>query len=221
MPSALFKYFTFNVTDHLPNNWQAEIRRVASEKGKLYNLTANSVTSRESSLETVIPALTVGGVEVISQLPWLDALYRGLFRDIGQGFFSEPIKPAGSNVYSVNLNIQRGATMRYECHVDSNPVQCMLYATSHKPGEGGELVVSHNEQALGCAEIDVDCTIIYPQAGQLVFFDARRHPHYVKPLVRSSDERIAVAMNYYTPSSPEGDRPPDLTAHLLGHDAKA
>ena len=61
--------------------------------------------------------------------------------------------------------------MRLECHVDSNPLTGLLFCTDHV--RGGELVVAHDTAAEGLAEIDRACSVIRPQAGQLIFFDAR------------------------------------------------
>jgi hypothetical protein len=58
--------------------------------------------------------------------------------------------------------------------------------------------------------------MIYPQAGYLIFFDGRQNPHYIRPLTRSDDLRVAIAMNYYVPSWSEARRPPDLDDYLYG-----
>ena len=105
--------------------------------------------------------------------------------------------------------------MRYEAHVDSNPVEVLLYVTDHPYGTGGELVVSPNIDAVGISEIDNDCEIIYPESGKLLVFDFRTFPHYVRPL-KSDEYRVAVAMNYYTEECTEEMRPPDLDQHLYG-----
>lgn len=105
--------------------------------------------------------------------------------------------------------------MRYECHVDSNPVQGLLYVTTHKNGEGGELVVSNDESALGVNGILEDCQKIFPCSGDLVIFDARKNPHYVEPLKASDGIRIAATMNFYTIDAPEQMRPTDLNKHLF------
>ena len=43
--------------------------------------------------------------------------------------------------------------MRYECHVDSNPIEGLLYLTEHPEGNRGELVVSLGYSAKGPDEI--------------------------------------------------------------------
>jgi hypothetical protein len=209
-----FAWHEVDVIGILPVGWQAQILNFATASAVPKTIVPTSVTSRESAVDLKIPVLTVGGARIKSGLPWLYSLYENDFRDIGQRFVAEPLATASDVRYAVNLNVQRGADMRYECHVDSNPLEGLLYITTHSPGSGGELVVSQNPAALGPKEIDKDCARIYPKAGTLVFFDARQFPHYVAPLKGQDDVRVVVAMNYYTPSCPESSRPKDLNRHL-------
>ena len=54
---------------------------------------------------------------------------------------------AADDRYGVVLNVQRGTKMRFECHVDSNPLTGLLFCTDHagrrrarlraRPGRGG------------------------------------------------------------------------------------
>ena len=67
--------------------------------------------------------------------------------------------------------------MRFECHIDSNPLTGLLFCTDHLTG--GELVFAHDAEAADIAAVERDCSVIRPHAGHLIFFDARRHPHYV------------------------------------------
>jgi hypothetical protein len=90
--------------------------------------------------------------------------------------------------------------------------------TTHPPGTGGELVVAHRNEAHGISEIDADATEIFPIAGQLIFFDARDAPHYVRELRAEEDTRVVVAMNYFTQNCNETNRPPDLNRHLFGEE---
>jgi len=104
--------------------------------------------------------------------------------------------------------------MRFECHVDSNPLTGLLFCTDHPVG--GELVFAHDSGVTGIAAVDEDCSVIRPHAGHLIFFDARRHPHYSRPLTEDSEIRIVAVMNFYTKSFPESTRPPELNRHLYG-----
>jgi hypothetical protein len=149
-------------------------------------------------------------------LPWLYKLYRSDFLDLAVQAWGEPIKAAFDDRYGVVLNVQRGRTMRFECHVDSNPVTGLLFFSDHLAG--GELVVGHDTAAVGVEAVEKDCTAIQPQAGQLVFFDGKTYPHYARPVLSDSDVRVAAVMNFYTESCPESTRPRELNRHLFGDD---
>jgi hypothetical protein len=105
--------------------------------------------------------------------------------------------------------------MRFECHVDSNPLTGLLFCTDHQPGSG-ELVFAHDRAAASVAEVDKDCSVIQPHAGHLIFFDGRQYPHYARPLTDEADVRIVAVMNFYTESCPESTRPAVLNRHRFG-----
>ena len=107
--------------------------------------------------------------------------------------------------------------MRFECHVDSNPLTGLLFCTDHL--EGGELVVAHDPSAADVSGVERDCSVIRPHAGHLIFFDAREHPHYARALTEASGTRIVAVMNFYTESCPESTRPTELNKHLYGTSA--
>lgn len=211
-----FKWYEFDINDKLPIGWAEEVINLANIKAKLIILTPKSITSRESDLNEKIETYIVDGFTIKENLPWLYDLYQNFFYEMAKKCISEPLYIANNTLYAINLNIQKGAKMRYECHVDSNPLQGLLYVTTHLKGTGGELVVSNIEDAYGKDEIEKNCKIIYPIKGHLIFFDARKNPHYVKPLINDEDIRIAITMNFYTASSPEEQRPEDLNIHLFG-----
>lgn len=151
--------------------------------------------------------------QVLSRLPWLNTLYRDEFLELAQQAWGpEPVTTAADDRYGVVLNVQRGTSMRFECHIDSNPLTGLLFLTDHQ--QGGELAFARDPAAVGREAIDQDCSIIWPLAGWLVFFDARYHPHYARPLASPSDIRVLAAMNFYTRSSPESHRPKELNRHL-------
>ena len=68
--------------------------------------------------------------------------------------------------------------------------------TDHQAG--GELVVAHDQAAEGLMAVERSCSVIRPHAGHLIFFDARKYPHYARPLTAKSDTRVVAVMNYYT-----------------------
>jgi 2OG-Fe(II) oxygenase superfamily len=212
-----FKWTSFDVNRLLPPGWESEVRTLGEER-KAKDLVPTSVTSRESATVEKIPVMTVGGLMVKERLPWLYDCYHGLFRDLAQQCTSEPVSTARDDRYGAVLNVQEGSTMRYECHVDSNPIEGLLYCTTHAPGAGGELVVANSPAAADVEAVEADASVVYPVAGNLIFFDARELAHYVRPLLDDDAVRIVVAMNFYVPSSPEAYRPPDLNRHLFGSD---
>jgi hypothetical protein len=209
-----FHLFEFEVNQLMPYGWKEQIKNFALSNYSSRILIPTSITSREASVDLRIYVETVGGRKIRAGLPWLFDLYLGHFLDFAQRTTSERVITAIDDRYAVNLNIQRGTNWRYECHVDSNPIEGLLYVTTHRPGTGGELVVSNRIDALGTKEIEEDSIRIYAEAGKLIFFDARRHPHFVTPLKSPDDVRIVIAMNYYTPSCSESMRPADLNKHL-------
>lgn len=166
-----------------------------------------------------IPRGRVHADHVRQRLPWLYRLYRGAFLELAAQAWAEPVVAASDDRYGVVLNVQRGTAMRFECHVDSNPLTGLLFCTDHT--DGGELVVAHDPAAADIATVERDCSVIQPRAGHLIFFDARRHPHYARPLTAEADLRVVAVMNFYTESYPETTRPRALNTHLFGDPAAA
>ena len=154
--------------------------------------------------------------QVRERLPWLYRFYRGYFLDLAGETCTEGVVPALDDRYGIVLNVQRGTTMRFECHVDSNPLTGLLFCTDHQAGTGGELVFAHDPAASDVEAVEKDCSVLRPQAGRLIFFDGRQYPHYARPLVSETDLRIVAVMNFYTESCPESTRPPALNRHLFG-----
>ncbi len=212
-----FSWRSYDLETILPSGWQSLILKV-SEEAVAKTLKPRSVTSREGDPDLSIPALTVNGEVVRQQLPWLYDLYKQLFRDLAQLSSLEPVQCAENPIYGATLNVQRGVKMRYECHVDSNPIEGLLYVTDHPKGTGGELVVANDPLASSVAHVEADCSVVYPASGNLIFFDARRFAHYVRPLKSEDSQRVVLAMNFYTPSCPESSRPSDLNSHLFGYE---
>ncbi|HTX27103.1 MAG TPA: 2OG-Fe(II) oxygenase [Streptosporangiaceae bacterium] len=202
--------------DRLPLGWQDDIRDVTAE-ADVRDYPRTPTLSRESEDVTHITRGRVRADVVQERLPWLYKLYRGDFLELAEQAGTEPIKAAFDDRYGVVLNVQCGMKMRFECHVDSNPVTGLLFFTQHPRG-GGELVVGHDPAAVGIDAVERDCTIIEPQAGQLIFFDGKNYPHYARALLSESDMRVVAVMNFYTGSCPESTRPAGLNRHLFGKD---
>jgi hypothetical protein len=209
-----FKWWEYDIRPYLHKNWDKEIFEYAKKNAKKIKLfPKDSVTSRESKEITSLDTLLVDGNQIRSDLPWLFKLYENTFLEYAEECFKEKVFLAKNDIYALNLNIQQGKDMRYECHIDSNPIQGVFYVTSHN--NGGELIVSENSEATGINEIDKNCLKIYPKAGYLYLFPGQLFPHYVRPLKNEDEIRISMPMNFYTESYSEDSRPSDLNQHLF------
>ncbi len=208
-----FHWTTFDIGGCLPPNWQQAVR-AAAISADFHHFPRTPVLSREAAGVRYISRGRVHADQVRERLPWLYRAYRDQFLDLAREVSPEPVTAAGDERYGIVLNVQRGTTMRFECHVDSNPMTGLLFCSDHS--DEGELVVANDATAADVAAVERDCNVIRPQAGHLIFFDARRHPHYARPLTAASGLRIVAVMNYYTQSCPEATRPPELNRHLYG-----
>jgi hypothetical protein len=209
-----FQWIALDVKSLLPLDYSDDIKLVASD-AEFRDFSRTPVLSREAEH---VPYITRGRVDadkVQQRLPWLYKLYRSDFLELANQAWGEPIKAAFDDRYGIVLNVQQGNTMRFECHVDSNPVTGLLFFTDH-PAGGGELVVGHDPDMIGVDALDRNGSVIRPQAGQLIFFDGKTHPHYARTLLSASDVRVVAVMNFYTESCPESTRPPELNRHRFG-----
>lgn len=217
-PASLFIWHSVDIDQQLIRaqgaDWAEEITRFARSSLKKTPIVPRSTTSREADRNSVIQAAVVDGVQIKAGLPWLYRLYRTEFLALASRATDQKLVCAVNDLYGINLNVQLGSDMRYECHVDSNPVQGMLYITNHDSNTGGELIVANNEQARDVASVEADYARIQPKKGLLVFFDARKHSHFVTALRDDSGMRVAAAMNFYSAACPESRRPADLSRHL-------
>jgi len=209
-----FFWSTFDVNGLLPASWQHDIDSIVP-KAVFDDFPRTVFLSREAADVTHVRRGRVYADTVRQGLSWLYKLYRGDFLDLAREVYGEGVTAAVDDRYGVVLNVQRGNTMRFECHVDSNPLTGLLFFTDH-PAGGGELVVAHDKNAVGVAEVERDGSVIRPQAGQLIFFDGHNHPHYARRLQSEADVRVVAVMNFYTESHPESERPPALNEQLFG-----
>jgi hypothetical protein len=208
-----FQWTTFDVTGSLPMDWRREIGAVAVD-ADFRDFPRTPVLTREAPKVPHIARGRVHADQVRDRLPWLHAAYRGDFLTLAGQACPERVVAARDDRYGIVLNVQLGTTMRFECHVDSNPLTGLLFCTDH--AAGGELVVSHDSAAADVDAVERNCSVIRPHAGHLIFFDARDHPHYARSLMEASDTRIVAVMNFYTESCPESTRPAELNKHLYG-----
>jgi hypothetical protein len=213
---ARFRWTTFDLNDWLPQDWQQDVF-AAAEAADIRDFPRTPVLSRESPDVQQIARGRVHSDHVQDRLPWLYKAYRNEILELANEVSAEHVSAAHDDRYGIVLNVQRGTKMRFECHVDSNPLTGLLFCTDHT--SGGELVVAHDTAAEGLAEVDQSCSVIRPHAGQLIFFNAREHPHYARLLTGESETRIVAVMNFYTESCPESSRPRELNQHLYGDTA--
>lgn len=211
-----FQWTAFDVSRLLPQDWPDDIKRVTAD-ADFRDYPRTPVLSREAADVRYITRGRVRADKVQQRLPWLYKLYRSDFLELAVQAWREPIKAAYDDRYGIVLNVQQGNTMRFECHVDSNPVTGLLFFTDH-PAGGGELVVGNDPDAAGVEALEDDGAVIRPQAGQLIFFDGKTHPHYARTLRSAGDVRVVAVMNFYTESCPESTRPSGLNRHLFGED---
>ena len=215
LPPELFRWHVFQVGDFLPDGWIEELLALAERKSERREFRATTVVTAREADDGPIPIDAVDGDHLAAEVPWLVDLYRGWFAEIGATLGDSTIYPSNNHKVALSLNIQTGTTARYPCHVDSNPLEGLLYLTDCDTNTGGELVVGLDPATSNVEEVDRHCELIYPRAGQLFFFDARRHAHYVRPLRQEGAMRAVVTMNYYSESCPETRRPAGLDEQLF------
>ena len=210
-----FSWTTFDVSSQLPEGWQQDLTTCAA-RADFRKFPRTPILSREAEHVARISRGRVHASQVRESLPWLYRLYRGYFLGLAGETCTERVAPALDDRYGIVLNVQRGTTMRFECHVDSNPLTGLLFCTDHPAGTGGELIFAHDRAASDVETVEKDCSVLRPHAGHLIFFDGRNHPHYARPLLAEPHERIVAVMNFYTGSCPESTRPAELNHHLFG-----
>jgi hypothetical protein len=212
-----FVWSTADVSALLPAGWHTEISAIAG-KADFRDYPRTPFLSRETADVQRVTRGRVRADKVQAALPWLYRLYRNEFLELAARAWREPVMAAADDRYGVVLNVQRGKTMRFECHVDSNPLTGLLFLTDHPEG-GGQLAVGNDPDVVGVQALDLNCMLIPPHAGQLIFFDGKNYAHYARELSSEQDERIVAVMNFYTESHPElTSRPNGLNRHLFGQD---
>jgi hypothetical protein len=210
-----FGWTTFDLTSSLPEGWERDIRE-AADAADFREFPRTPVLSREAEHVMHISRGRVHAGQVRDSLPWLYQSYRGRFLQLAREVCPGTRSAHLDDRYGIVLNVQRGTGMRFECHVDSNPLTGLLFCTDHPAGAGGELVFAHYPSAADVDAVERACSVIRPHAGHLIFFDGRRHPHYARPLLSESALRVVAVMNFYTNSCPESTRPQELNRHLYG-----
>lgn len=202
--------FATDVSELLPARWEAQIADLSAQRSVWQTLDGGSITSREQSFHLAAEAHVgvVTGDVVAEHLPWLDSLYRSVLRDLANSLGIAEYEPSIDLQSGININTtRRGA--RYEWHVDSNPLTALLFATSHEPAAGGQLLFKADPITRPNEDWELQ---VSPSAGTLLLFDAREAAHVVTEVLEG--QRISVPMNFYIAGRQE--RPSDLDEYLYG-----
>jgi 2OG-Fe(II) oxygenase superfamily len=197
-------YASFNLIKLglLPDNWVAQITQVAENNSYFVKLDGKSSTSREPEDTDGAEVFVVEGDVIAEKLNWLHKLYQNDFLDFANKNFNGLYDFAENLKSGTNINLLKGKNARYEWHVDSNPLTGVLFVTTHKENEGGELVFKLPNETL----------TVYPKSGILILFDAREIPHTVLPLQKEGI-RISVPLNFYNRGQAQ-IRPDDLDTYI-------
>src|SRR5207249_3344163 len=135
-----FHWTTFDVRRFLPQDWERQILDVSKRYSQRRVLLTSHSTSREERVDARLALRTVDGYRIAEELPWLRGLYDTTFRCLAQLTVNEQVSVMEDKRFALSLTIHT-APDRYECHVDTNPLEAILYVTSHHEDSGGELVV--------------------------------------------------------------------------------
>ena len=123
-----FGWTTFDVTWILPDGWQRDAMHSADE-AEVRPFGRTPLISREADDVQQVVRGRVHADQVASEMPWLRELYRTAFRELGEQATGRKVHAAADERYGTVLNVQRGPRMRFECHVDSNPLTGLLFCT--------------------------------------------------------------------------------------------
>lgn len=216
-----FKYEKINISNELNlliPNWDSKIIKYTTKNAKKISIDPYGPTSFEDENIPPLSYNLVSGEGIKKDLSWLDNLYRTLFYKKAKKFGINILgKKEGKSLVlakillsGININMQIPG-QRYDIHIDSNPLQGLLFVTDNP--EDGALVVSKYKNVVGEKELlSTSPLYIYPKKGDLYFFNAQQNPHYVQEIKKGI--RISIPMNFYTNNSPETDRDPDLSKSI-------
>lgn len=209
-----FQWVTIDVNPLLPNSWKETLLNAVSN-ASFIELNTKSVTSRESDTPGAKPRfLFLNGDALQHHANWLIKLYKESFLMLAKKYYGDDTIASASIRRGIVMNALTNSSMRYESHIDSNPITGLLFVNSVDSGFGGELVISTNKNACNIEQIEENPIAIRPVSGMLLLFSGQKWPHYVRPLKKEGILRSAIVMNYYNSSCQEYDRPHDLDHHL-------
>jgi hypothetical protein len=219
--SGKFSYRRYNACDFFANelgrDWQDQIIQVGQLESVSKDLGRFPDITRED-VECPIMLNRLEGDKTKALLPRFHSFFGGLGQELAREIDPCAVITQDQRKIGV-LNIQFSAHQRMVCHVDSNPITVLVFVTTHLAGEGA-LVVANFKGLASPAEVDEDCTVIQPVAGDVIVFNAQEHSHYSQPISPASLRVVALA-NYYTDGSPESQRPSELDAFRFSESTPA
>jgi hypothetical protein len=210
-----FSWHTFDLASSLPAGWRQELSD-AAVTAAFGEYPPGPILAREAVCMRSISHGRLNAADLLRSLRWLYEAYHGYFLELAREASAELVMPTRDDRYGVALNVQRGNRGAVRMSRRLKSLTGLLFCTDHLAEADGELVFAHDEDAGSVEAVERDCTVIRPQAGHLIFFDGRKHPHYACPLTSESALRIVAVMNFYTTSCPESTRPLELNRHLYG-----
>ena len=191
----------FSADVSMPKDWDIQVLNLAKTRSIDTILDGDSPTSLEKS-GTKIPISVVMGEVISTELPWLYKVYENEMLEFSSRAFGTALFKCNGVDDSININLVRGVSGRYEWHLDTNPVTGLLFAETLDSDEGGALVFRKFEEEYR----------IQPKRGMFYCFDARDIPHAVEPL-KVARTRTSIPMNYYLTEDNSG-RTDELNEYL-------
>ena len=137
MPSG-FRWTTFDLTSSLSRDWQQEIAATAAD-ADFREFPRTPILSREGRDVQRVYRGRVHAAAVRTTCPGCMGSTGGDSSTSHESLADQPVMAAHDDRYGVVLNVQRGTKMRFECHVDSNPLPTCCSSLIIWPG-GGELL---------------------------------------------------------------------------------
>lgn len=131
-----------------------------------------------------LPTVVASGVDLVSQLPWLDSFYREDMLSIVRGLMGEGVSTEGVH-YEVGANVV-GSGMRGETHKDFAEPGANLYIQEPADLSSGFLIVTANEGARTYEDIVMGRKniVVYPRPGSVSVVRAQRYPHVISVVNR-------------------------------------
>lgn len=180
-----FYKFDLKGSGLLPQNWSSDILALSLAASELIILDGKHPTSMDTRGD-VLQSFVVPGRKIKKDSFWLFLLYNDFFRKLVSVCYGEQYVIGNDLDSSLSVSSIRGIGARYELHVDSNPVTCLLFVSDLKHEDGGQI----------CLHLPDRIEVVEARAGTLLIFKGSEIPHEVLPL-KGDFIRLSVPMNFY------------------------